>query len=273
MSIRFKIDIFDQQNKDENELDDVDASIEDSRPDTMHTKGPFKSGHIILGAAQRFSSFSEVSAAHSDDPAFSHFKNKFNHFIRTNFNLEFNDNDLHSILDSTTSVCVQILIELICNNSQSTFFVQLLEYRYLKVSFTSKITWQLETNILRCNPKFNNKPRYDHILVANPNGSVLFAQLIFMFTTSNDNRTDPWVLIHPYDTEVGRPTPLERDFQLFRIHAKARGSSRFISANSIIRGVVVVPTYTKDSEYFVFDLLDGDLFMRVRDLWKERLKT
>lgn len=144
---------------------------------------------------------------------------------------------------------------------------------YLKVSFTSKVTWQLETNILRCNPKFNNKPRYDHILVANPTGGVMFARLIFMFTTSNQNRTDPWVLIQPYDTEVGRPSPLEWDFQLFRIHAKARGSSRFISPKSIIRGVVVVPTYEKDSDYFVFDLLDDDLFMRVRDLWKERLRT
>jgi hypothetical protein len=150
--------------------------------------------------------------------------------------------------------------------------VQLLEYRYLKVSFTSKVTWQLETNILRCNPKFNNKPRYDHVLVATPNGSVMFAQLIFMFTTSNDNRTDPWVLIHPYDTEVGWPTHLEQDFQLFRIHAKARGSSRFISAKSIIRGVVVVPTYLKDNDYFVFDLLDDDLFMRVQYLWKDRLQ-
>ena len=99
----------------------------------------------------------------------------------------------------------------------------------------------------------------------------MFTQLIFMFTTSNDNRTDPWALIHPYDTDVGRPTVQERDFQLYRIHAKARRSSRFISAKSIIRRLVVVPTYEKDSDYFVFDLLDGDLFMRVQDLWKERL--
>ena len=105
-----------------------------------------------------------------------------------------------------------------------------------------------------------------------PNGSVIFAQLIFMFTTSNDNKTDPWVLIHPYDTEVGRPTPLEQDFQLFRIHAKARGSSLFILAKSIICGVVVVPTHVKNNDYFVFDLLDDDLFMRVRDLWKDRLQ-
>ena len=114
MSIRFKINLLDQQNKGEN--DDEDTGIENSQPDTMHIKSPFKSGHIILGTSQRLCSFSEVSAAHSDDPAFSQFKNKFKHFIRTNFNSEFDDNGLHSILDSTTSVRVQILMELICNN-------------------------------------------------------------------------------------------------------------------------------------------------------------
>lgn len=109
MSIRFKINLLDQQNRG----DDVE---EDSRPgDTILRKeSPFKSGHIILGAAQKIHSFDEVSAAHSDDPAFAHFKNKFIHFIHTNFNsAEFiNDNeDLHSIPGSATvkSVCLQIL--------------------------------------------------------------------------------------------------------------------------------------------------------------------
>jgi hypothetical protein len=106
MSIRFKINLFDQQNMDKNDLDDqVETNMEDSRPDTMRNKGPFEFGHIILGAAQRSCSFAEVSAAHSDDPAFAQFKNKFNHFIRADYNSEFNDDNLHSILGSTASVC------------------------------------------------------------------------------------------------------------------------------------------------------------------------
>jgi hypothetical protein len=112
MSIRFKVDLFDQQNKDEdhNASDDqVRVEMEDSQPDTMHTKGSFKSGNIILGAAQKICSFAEVSAAHSDDLAFTHFRNKFNHFIHDNSDLEFSDHDLHSILGSTMSVCIQIL--------------------------------------------------------------------------------------------------------------------------------------------------------------------
>ena len=120
MSIRFKINLFDQQNKVEDDDVRVETSMEDSRSNTMRTKNPFKFGHIILGAPQKSCSFSEVSAANSDNPAFSQFTNKFNHFIRTNYNSEFSDNDLHSIVGSATSVCLQIL-ELNCNNSNVHF--------------------------------------------------------------------------------------------------------------------------------------------------------
>ena len=92
-----------------------------------------------------------------------------------------------------------------------------------------------------------------------------------MFTTAtSEDRINAWVLIRPLDAQVPQPSPRERDFQLFRIRAnRARTSSRFISATSIIRGVVVIPTYITEGEYYVFDLLDEDIFFRVQDLWKE----
>jgi hypothetical protein len=79
------------------------------------------------------------------------------------------------------------------------------------------------------------------------------------------------VLIRPLDAQVPQPSTREKAFQLFRIRAKARTSSCFISARSIIRGVVVIPTYIKEGDYYVFDLLDDDIFSRVQALWKERL--
>lgn len=90
-----------------------------------------------------------------------------------------------------------------------------------------------------------------------------------MFTTATKDKIFPWILIQPLDAHVPQPNTRERDFQLFRI--RARTSSSFISAKSIIRGVVVIPTYATEGDYYVFDLLDDDIFSRVRDLWKERL--
>jgi hypothetical protein len=91
--------------------------------------------------------------------------------------------------------------------------------------------------------------------------------------TNDRDGIDPlaWVLVQPFDAQVPQPSTQEKNFQLFRIRARARTSSCFISATSIIRGVVIIPTYIKEGDFYVFDLLDDDIFFRVRDLWNERL--
>jgi hypothetical protein len=86
--IRFKIDVFDAR---EEFADDPEAEKEDSRPNTMKQGSSFKCGHIVLGAVQKQSSFEQVSAAHMDDSAFSHFYHKFRHFLQTQYNSKFVD--------------------------------------------------------------------------------------------------------------------------------------------------------------------------------------
>ena len=83
--IRFKIDAFDAN------LDDDEVEMEDSRPSTMKQGGSFKAGHIILGSVQKPVSFEEVSAAHNNNPAFSHFYGRFSRFLRTQYSFEYAD--------------------------------------------------------------------------------------------------------------------------------------------------------------------------------------
>lgn len=96
--IRFKIDIFDKK------FDDFEAEmqLEDSRPDTMKQGGSFKLGHIVLGSMQKQTSFEEVSAAHKNDPAFSHFYNRFRQFLQTRYSSEFAD--LNTVLSQNFKV-------------------------------------------------------------------------------------------------------------------------------------------------------------------------
>ena len=108
-SIRFKINIFDGK------FEDVDVSMEDSRPDTMKPGGSFKSGHIVLGAVQKHCLLKQIAAAHADDPAFTQFQNKFSQFIQANFS-EFSDEDMDMILGPSAMVCIQTLIT--CSNSK-----------------------------------------------------------------------------------------------------------------------------------------------------------
>jgi len=98
----------------------------------------------------------------------------------------------------------------------------------------------------------------------------MFAKLIFLFTTKIDDTEHPWAFIQPYDLPIGRLTDKEKDLELFRVRAQPRRSAEFVDARSIIRGVLLFPTFERDGDYFVFDVLDADLFMRVKELWKEK---
>ena len=80
----------------------------------------------------------------------------------------------------------------------------------------------------------------------------------------------PWAFIQPYDSPIGALTTKEKEMELHRVRAQPRGSAEFVDARSIIRGVLLIPTFEKDGNYFVFDVLDADLFLRIKELWKER---
>jgi hypothetical protein len=98
-SIRFKIDVIDGKFD-----EDVDVSLEDSKPDTMKLGGSFKSDHIFLGAVQKRCSLKQIEAAHADDPAFTRFQYKFGQFIRENFSSKFSNADMDMILEPSATV-------------------------------------------------------------------------------------------------------------------------------------------------------------------------
>jgi hypothetical protein len=99
--IRFKIDAFDDNLKFD---DDPEAEIKDYRPNTLKQGGSsgFKVGHIVLGTVQKLCSFEQVSADHKEDPAFSHFYNRFRQFLWTRYILEFES--LDGVLDQKFKV-------------------------------------------------------------------------------------------------------------------------------------------------------------------------
>lgn len=139
----------------------------------------------------------------------------------------------------------------------------------MKVTYESKITWQTNTDHLRCNPNFQRKPRYDCVIINTTEG-ILFARLIFIFITEIDGEEYPWALIHPYDSPIGRLTSKEKKLGLFRVRAQLRGRTEFVDVRTIIRGVVLFPTFEKETDYYVFDVLEEDIFMRIQEVWKEK---
>ena len=101
-----------------------------------------------------------------------------------------------------------------------------------------------------------------------------FAQLISLFTVElKDFRTHqhtPLALVQLYSKQI---TPTERakdkPFSLYRVRRKAAAQPCIIPARAIVRGCLLAPTNkpNKPNDAFVFDILDGEIYLRVRELW------
>jgi hypothetical protein len=129
------------------------------------------------------------------------------------------------------------------------------------------VDWKEHADYLRCSPSFYNAPRYDCVIVHANNGPF-FARLMLLFTCRVANQTYPLALIQPYDMPIGIRTRKDKDLRFWRIRAKPRSSSIFISCRSIIRGAMVVPDFGESGDYLVVDGVDTDMFLRMNALRK-----
>ncbi|KAJ7851776.1 hypothetical protein B0H14DRAFT_2355075, partial [Mycena olivaceomarginata] len=127
---------------------------------------------------------------------------------------------------------------------------QVVPYLYLTIFYWSLDDWSDEKDLLRCNPKFHRHARYDGAIVLTPTGHI-FVQLIYIFKVSANDKTYPFAL-------------------LFRV--RARQASEFIPVRSIVRGAVLVPDSDPErkGDFFVMDVPEGDMFLRLRDMFQDR---
>ncbi|KAF6744235.1 hypothetical protein DFP72DRAFT_1095451 [Ephemerocybe angulata] len=142
-------------------------------------------------------------------------------------------------------------------------------FRSIETFFTSEETWDIESNILRCSPSFYRRPRYDAIMF-NDGGSIVVARLLSLFVVypNDEPGSDvPLALIIPYDTSV--PASLkqkDRKIGLYRVRQVLQPQPEFIFARQIIRGTVLIPADENKQDFFIFDVLDSDMFLRVRTM-------
>ncbi|EKM75982.1 hypothetical protein AGABI1DRAFT_94447 [Agaricus bisporus var. burnettii JB137-S8] len=133
---------------------------------------------------------------------------------------------------------------------------QILSHKALKVEYTCLSDWKIKNNNLHCREEFHGHARYDCVLVhADP---PYFARLKLLFTFS------PFTPVYKHQNRPLR----DKDLQLLRLRAvNSAESAEFISIHSVLRGAVLIPSgesgIYKD-DYFVYDLLDPDMFLRAR---------
>lgn len=63
----------------------------------------------------------------------------------------------------------------------------------------------------------------------------------------------------------------DTELELLRLRETPAANATFVSIYSIIRGAVLIPSgeaTNHASDYFLFDVLDADMFLRGRDILK-----
>ncbi|KAJ8690115.1 hypothetical protein PTI98_011573 [Pleurotus ostreatus] len=207
------------------------------------------SGHYRLGSRSKPITLAEVEANHQADAAFERFRLRLSEFINRELDVEKQPGYryLRTPGDQLTKIHPG---------------------KYLTINYESTVDWRQDTDLLRCNPKFQGAPRYDHVIIktARPTtlGADIVAQLLMVFSITVDEATYDIALVHPLDRPSGVRQQKDIDLQLLRLRGRPRKSAEFVFLSSIIRGALVVPDFIQQGDYFLVDTVDGDMFLRYR---------
>ncbi|KAJ7886048.1 hypothetical protein B0H13DRAFT_1889327, partial [Mycena leptocephala] len=203
--------------------------------------------NIDIGSKLKPVSFAKLEQDMSHDAAFHRFRVKFGIFTTQflaahNYNLP---NGQPVRFDGTDTIS---------------------PFQFLKIHYESMSDWKWTADYLRCNPKFHGHPRYDCVLVKTTDKPI-FAQLLYMFSCTVENKSHPLALILPLDAPTGNTTRKDKLLRFRRVRAQARKNSEFISLHSIIRGAVLVADSDRAGDFLVFDVLDGDTSLRLKIMY------
>jgi hypothetical protein len=143
--------------------------------------------------------------------------------------------------------------------------VQIAEHRFVKSYYESRVDWKAKTDYLRCSPNFYSQERYDCVIIHNTERDF-FARLGFIFTYSFEGVVLPIALVHPF-SEVLTPRNKDKALNLHRVRMRPRADAMFVSVRSICRGAFLVAENCKDGDFLVVDVVDTDMFLRIRSMY------
>lgn len=132
--------------------------------------------------------------------------------------------------------------------------------------------WTIKTDYLRCNENFYGNPRYDCVLVNNSDTGPYFARILLLLTCQVDGKEYPIAVIQPFISVYKHRNRkrMDTDFELLRVRQNFRIDRQIVSVHTFIRGAVLIPSgdVTNDGfpsrDFFLFDVLDPDMFLRAR---------
>ena len=213
------------------------------------TLGSKQSKPLVIGDLQRANS-------PSFDRAFTSFRSRVSHAIQA-----LSIKPTNAIHDSQE---VPFILSAPCF-IMGLNYVQIIEFRFLKVDYESKVDWCTKTDYLRCNPAFHGNERRDFVLVDHPLHGQVFGRLVLLFTCRVDSYDYPLALVQMLerDSRDAETRRVDKSLSIYRWHMRPRNQCEVIPLRRIIRGSLLVADPKYKGDYFVIDTIDNDMYLRV----------
>ena len=138
----------------------------------------------------------------------------------------------------------------------------------MKINYASVVDWYWRADILRTNPNFHNRPRFDFALVQINGNQCIFVQLIFLFSVEFNGCTLGLALVLPLDVPRSLTNqPRDVRLQLTRVQPQHRSSSVVIDTKLIVRGALLTrDLMSENGEYLVVDSIDEYFCLRLKSV-------
>ena len=133
----------------------------------------------------------------------------------------------------------------------------------LYVEFQSTVDWSNGRDILRCNPLYHGRSRYDSVIFEGQGGDLAMGQLELVFRCHlPHNVTLDLAMIRPYR----KSTWAARTRTDCPMREWSSGSI-FIALEHVTRGALLCPIFGAPPKvFYVIDCVDEDMYLRINKI-------
>ncbi|KAF9045535.1 hypothetical protein BJ165DRAFT_1415498 [Panaeolus papilionaceus] len=233
-----------QQTLRTNEVDPEPRAPPEVSTATREEQGSTALPHVLFRSRLPGLSLEAIVQGHAEDDAFSQFRRLLSQYLARHFR--------------TPRVILSMDHEVI-------------PFQTLNVYFTSVVNWRLGMDILRVNPNFHGRPRFDFAIlnVDSKMQTAVIVQLLFVFQITYRAHNFELALVLPFDAPISRQDRdrVRRDtaLRLKRLHPRRRREAVLVDVNTIIRGALLTPDpSSEEDDRILVDLVDEDMWMRFK---------
>ena len=139
--------------------------------------------------------------------------------------------------------------------------MQVQRYKCIVIRYQSVENWTEETDILRCNPKFHGRQRFDCVITHDDAPTLSVARLCDLFRCwlPSGNSLDI-ALIHRFSNSRWKPKTMWDGCRVL----DEEQSTTLVQMDYLLRGVLVSPVsdQTGERSHYLIDSVDPDIFLR-----------